>query len=315
VAWGSNDDGECNVPVPNAGFVRIAAGYGYSLGLKADGTIVAWGRNDRGQCDIPEPNSGFVGMAGGWYHVLGLRSDGTIVAWGDNYISQGNVPDPNSNFVAVAAGEFHSLGLRGPEWPTPVQVTEATAEARPHDVLIRWRTPLDVQGVSFNVYRSEVEDSDGGSEISERLTRDPLMSLDGTYEFVDTNVHSNHDYEYNLEMLTGGSAPEVVRTLQVHFGRLGWVLAVRGIRPNPVIGPCTIALEIPKRGHVSLDLVDVGGRWVRTLADTEMDEGVHELALDLRHGVAGERPLAAGVYYAVLRFKGRVERKQIIVMP
>jgi hypothetical protein len=141
------------------------------------------------------------------------------------------------------------------------------------------------------------------------------MSLDGTYEFVDANVHSNHDYEYNLEMLTGGSAPEVVRTLQVHFGRLGWGLAVRGIRPNPVIGPCTIALEIPKRGHVSLDLVDVGGRWVRTLADTEMDEGVHEVAFEARSACIGDRLMPAGVYYAVLRFNGRAVGERIIVMP
>ncbi len=46
--------------------------------------IVAWGYNEDGQCDVPEPNADFVAAAGGGDHSLGLRSDGTIVGWGWN---------------------------------------------------------------------------------------------------------------------------------------------------------------------------------------------------------------------------------------
>jgi hypothetical protein len=35
VTWGRNDNGECNVPHPNANFVEVAAGVGYSLGIRA----------------------------------------------------------------------------------------------------------------------------------------------------------------------------------------------------------------------------------------------------------------------------------------
>jgi len=77
VAWGYNDWGECNVPEPNVDFVAVAAGgayYGaYSLGLKADGSIVAWGDNYFGQCNVPEPNTGFVAPAAGDRHSLGLK--------------------------------------------------------------------------------------------------------------------------------------------------------------------------------------------------------------------------------------------------
>jgi hypothetical protein len=37
------------------GFTAITAGGSHSLGLKADGSIVAWGRNDYGQCNMPLP--------------------------------------------------------------------------------------------------------------------------------------------------------------------------------------------------------------------------------------------------------------------
>ena len=74
--------GQCEVPVPDSGFVAVTAGEYHCLGLKADGSIVAWGRNDNGQCNVPAPNSGFVAVAAGYVHSLGLKSDGSIVAWG-----------------------------------------------------------------------------------------------------------------------------------------------------------------------------------------------------------------------------------------
>jgi hypothetical protein len=110
--WRYNNYGTCNVPAPNGGFVAVATGNDYTLGLRADGSIVAWGANWDGQCNIPARNNGFVAIAAGAYHGLGLKSDGSIVAWGDNYFGQRNVPAPNNGFVAVAGGYGHSLGLK-----------------------------------------------------------------------------------------------------------------------------------------------------------------------------------------------------------
>jgi|GEM_PF-2778974 len=112
VTWGANNNGQCNVPGPNAGFIAVATHGLHSLGLKADGSIVAWGNNADGQCNVPAPNRGFVAVAAGWYHSLGLKADGSIVAWGDNAWGQCNVPAPNSGFVAVVAGGGHNLGLK-----------------------------------------------------------------------------------------------------------------------------------------------------------------------------------------------------------
>jgi len=113
VAWGSNSSGQCDVPEPNTDFVSLAAGCAaHSLGLKADGSIVAWGTNHDGQCDVPEPNTDFVSLAAGYAHSLGLKADGSIVAWGQNFDGQCDVPEPNSDFVSLAAGYAHSLGLK-----------------------------------------------------------------------------------------------------------------------------------------------------------------------------------------------------------
>ena len=93
--------------------VAVAAGKSHSLGLNTSGMVVAWGFNDEGQCQVPEPNEDFVAVTAGSYHSLGLKSDGTIVAWGLNCWGQCDVPEPNTDFIAVAAGHGHSLGLKG----------------------------------------------------------------------------------------------------------------------------------------------------------------------------------------------------------
>jgi hypothetical protein len=97
----------------SSGFVQIAAGFFYSLGLKADGSIVGWGSNAWGQVNAPAPNTDFIAVAAGGAHSLGLKADGSIVAWGAGgprlsgfpHYGQSIVPAPNADFIAVAAGE------------------------------------------------------------------------------------------------------------------------------------------------------------------------------------------------------------------
>ncbi len=112
LAWGSNNNGECAIPLPNAGFVDVAGGISHSLGLKGDGSVVAWGFNASGECTVPSPNSGFVAVTAGYYQSMGLKADGSLVAWGNNSFGQCNVPVPNSDFVACAGGHGFNLGLK-----------------------------------------------------------------------------------------------------------------------------------------------------------------------------------------------------------
>jgi alpha-tubulin suppressor-like RCC1 family protein len=114
VAWGDNTYGQTNVPATLTNAVAVAAGSGFDIALKSDGSVVAWGNNRAGQTNVPTGLSGVIAIAAGDSHSLALKSNGTVVAWGDDSLGQTNVPTGLSNVVAIAAGRSgSSLALRG----------------------------------------------------------------------------------------------------------------------------------------------------------------------------------------------------------
>jgi alpha-tubulin suppressor-like RCC1 family protein len=96
-------------------FKAVAAGNGYSVALKEDGTVIAWGYNyhdDEDRCDVPYDLANVKSISTGGAHTLALKEDGTVVAWGDNRYGQCNVPAGLKNIREVAAGEVHSVAVK-----------------------------------------------------------------------------------------------------------------------------------------------------------------------------------------------------------
>jgi len=131
IGWGMNNDGQATVPASLTRYeshphftatadprttpdiTKVAAGLDYSLGLKADGTVLAWGVNSVGQCSVPAALGGVADIAAGHRHSLALTTIGSVVAWGGTAHGETNVPLAALNNVeAIAAGEAHSLALR-----------------------------------------------------------------------------------------------------------------------------------------------------------------------------------------------------------
>ena len=88
----------------------VAAGGGYIVGLKSDGTVVAMGGNNDGQCNVGGWTD-IVQVSANNVHTVGLKSDGTVVAVGDNGSGQCDVGGW-TDITQVAAGYEHTVGLK-----------------------------------------------------------------------------------------------------------------------------------------------------------------------------------------------------------
>jgi len=119
-------------PLAGKTILSATSGFGFSIVLCSDGSIVGWGRNNAGQLGSGSTASNsppvevnrtgalagrrVVSLSAGYEHCLALCADGTMVAWGAGYGSQPAVvppgPEiPGGRVVAVAAGTDHNLAL------------------------------------------------------------------------------------------------------------------------------------------------------------------------------------------------------------
>ncbi len=112
MAWGQNDFGEGASRTDMGEVQALAAGDGFTVALRRDGTVAVWGRRDRSQLNAPIGLTGVRAIAAGGYHVLALKSDGTVVAWGLSSSGQADVPPGLRDVQAVAAGPEYSLALK-----------------------------------------------------------------------------------------------------------------------------------------------------------------------------------------------------------
>ena len=81
--------------------------------------------------------------------------------------------------------------------------------------------------------------------------------------------------------------------------------------PNPFNPATTIAFSLAEKGHVAINVYDVGGRLVRTLANEARDAGSHTVSWDGRDGNGA--PVSSGVYFYKL-VSGRFSQTKKMVL-
>ncbi len=141
-AWGHNGSGQVGNAglrdvvdpiVVLTGITTMAAGDGFSLAVKSDGTLWAWGRNTHGQLGLgdtadrtsPTLIAGITtatSVAAGGQHSLIILADGSVLATGNNDFGQLGLGTSNpvstptiipslAGVTQVTAGYFHSASL------------------------------------------------------------------------------------------------------------------------------------------------------------------------------------------------------------
>ena len=90
------------------------------------------------------------------------------------------------------------------------------------------------------------------------------------------------------------------------------VKASLGLSPNPFNPQTTIAFALPEAGRVRVDVYDVTGRRIATVADESYGVGEHRVTwagLD-----QGGRPVASGVYFVRLAGPGFTLQQRALLL-
>ena len=137
------------------------------------------------------------------------------------------------------------------------------------------------------------------------------LRLQGGSRAGAVRVRKDRGPDADVTILTA-EAPSV--TLQDGDGQLQVGLqpapdqfSLRNSAPNPASGPATIAFSVPEQTHVTIDVFDVLGRRVATLADGQRAPGRHDVRLDVGS-------LASGTYFYRMSAEGFSKTRRLEVV-
>ncbi|HEY3296533.1 MAG TPA: T9SS type A sorting domain-containing protein [bacterium] len=193
------------------------------------------------------------------------------------------------------AGTSYELSVFCGDDRLPVELLSFTGADASDGVHLAWSTASETDNSRFRVER-QIQDSEEWDFIGQ-VSGQGQSTSETSYSFVDQTAQDGMMYAYRLisEDINGGTHELQLITV-AHGTPAAQVPAgfrLLGNYPNPFNPSTRIAFDLSEQSHITLNVFDVSGRTVATLASGVFDAGAHEVNFD---GTG----LPSGVYFAQL---------------
>jgi hypothetical protein len=262
---------------------------------------------------IPSPNPGTysnllqsvaaVGPNDVW--AVGTSSAGgctrTLVEHWDGHVWS-VVPSPNVDTQASASNRLRSIAALSANnlWAVGMYENENTDVHQHRSLLMHW------DGSSWSL----------ASLPSPGRSADPTAIVAGPYqEGLTVGLYSDSP----IDIYDGHYTAAQPLMLEASLGQ---VLAVepsvsaqatlRVVSRNPALGRARVALHLPRRAAVTLGIVDVRGRRVRSLLSESLGAGDH--VIDWDGADSRGMPCAPGLYFVTLETGGRAPETRTVTL-
>ncbi len=177
----------------------------------------------------------------------------------------------------------------------PVELISFNASQVGGDVRLHWRTGTENNNRGWFVQRREV-----GSDWQEIAFVDGYGTTTDqqSYEYYDSQVAMNREYDYRLRQVDFDGSEELSGIFSVNTHAAPMSTRLLPNYPNPFNPSTAISAELAQDGQMSIEVYDMLGRLVRTLAEGHHDAGRHVYEWDGRdlNGAA----VQSGIYFARL---------------
>jgi hypothetical protein len=173
--------------------------------------------------------------------------------------------------------------------PLPVELARFTASTSGESVDLRWSTTSEDNNAGFDVERS----TDG--ETFTTIGFEPGVGTTEeaqSYRFVDGDAPFSTTLFYRLRQVDTDGTFEYSPVVEVQVTPSA--VALLPVAPNPVSASARLRYELPEATTVRLQVFDLLGRRVATLADGEKPAGRHEVSWQ-------SSGLASGTYFVRLQ--------------
>ena len=168
-------------------------------------------------------------------------------------------------------------------------------------------TVTDTRGWIPSTLHAPFQLAAGGLTSLSATVNVPIAAAQGTFDdvcIVVTNSTGAVVMQCCTRITVQGTLLDVAEG-GVEFG-------LKPVTPNPVASRATVRFGLPRAGHVTLEVFDVGGARVRTLLDGERPAGEHAVTWDGRDASGGRA--RAGAYFVRLSHGGREARQRLVLL-
>ena len=194
--------------------------------------------------------------------------------------------------------------------PLPVELTSFAAVPSTDGVNLTWSVASELNNDRFEIEREQpgVTPWEHVGVLAGRGTSQTAY----TYTFMDRNVAPETAYTYRLYSVSVNGEREAIGHASVNSGGLAQPTIATGFKlignyPNPFNPSTTIHFDVAEVMTLSLDVYDLNGRLMTTLASGEFESGSYDYAFD-----ADAYP--SGVYFARLSGTAESQLLKLVLM-
>ncbi len=256
----------------------------------------------------------FSGFAGHWNNkfnkYMGVRFDisgATHYGWVKMSC--------NGPTLTIHQFAYETNADAGIDAPLPVKLSLFTAEPEKGGISISWTTQSEEDNLGFTLERrldSETEWTPIASYKTDDALKGQGTSTNETeYQFQDNDVFVGNTYHYRLTDVDVNGYSNFSKVIQVDATNLVAPSETELISayPNPFNPGTTIQYKLESDHFVSLSVVDITGRTVRTLVKENQQAGQYSFAWDGNDNTGNSSP--SGIYMLVLKAGNLVRTQKV----
>ena len=190
-----------------------------------------------------------------------------------------------------------------PNTPLPVELTSFTAEYKNSAVTLNWKTATETNNVGFDLEK-RVNESEW-TKIS-FIEGHGNSNSPKEYNYTDKDLFANGSkFQYRLKQIDTDGQFEYSDIVEVEVVPTQYDLSQN--YPNPFNPTTTIRFSLPQAEQLKINLYNMLGELVKTLADGTYEIGYHKILVDAAS-------LPSGTYVYRIESPGFVQVKKMVLL-